>query len=200
MRNFSTNLSIAQKTLTILIILVLNACGVSKTTKIENINQVKEKIETGDVYKSLFETMTAFSNESEGEHKKDADEFLKGMEKEYGRYKFDRLVTDSLTGFLDGGLIFIDVYGGNWCSDTREGMGGLTKVLDGCKFPATCFRYIRVSRQKKLIDIHVEGIEISKVPLIIIHDKKRELGRIVELPEKGKWESHLLKIMNKAFN
>lgn len=200
MRNFSTNLSIAHKTLTMLIVLVLNACGVSKTTKLESINQVKEKIETGEVYKSLFETMTAFSNESTGEHKKDADEFLNGMEKEYSRYQFNRLVMDSLSGFLDGGLIFIDVYGGNWCSDTREGMGGLTRVLDGCKFPAACFRYIRVSRQKKLIDIHVEGIDISKVPLIIIHDKKRELGRIIELPEKGKWESHLLKIMNKAFN
>lgn len=186
--------------LTVAIVLVLNACGVSKSTKVETMKKEKEIVVTGPVYKALLETMTAFSNESTGEHKKDADDFINGMEKEYNRYQFNRLVLDSLSGFLNGGLVFIDVYGGNWCSDTREGMGGLTRVLDGCKFPASCFRYIRVSREKKLIDIHVEGIEISRVPLVVIHNKKRELGRIVEVPEKGSWESHMLKILNKAFN
>ncbi len=186
--------------LAVMIVLVLNACGVSKSTKVESMTKENVITETGPVYKALLETMTAFSKESTGEHKKDADDFISGMEKDYNRYQFNRSVMDSLAGFLNGGLVYIDVYGGNWCSDTKEGMGALTRVLDGCKFPASCFRYIRVSREKKLIDIHVEGIEISKVPIVVIHNKKRELGRIVEVPEKGSWESHMLKILNKAFN
>jgi len=166
-----------------------------KTTKME-----KQVIETGDIYKKLVETLNAFSRGSTGVLKSDAEEFLGSIEKDYSNYALDRFTIDSLMGYLNGGAIFIDVYGGNWCSDTRQGMGGLTRVLDACKMPDTCFRYIRVSKEKKLIDIHFEGIEITRVPLVIVHNKKKEFGRILEVPEKGKWEYHLFKILNKALN
>lgn len=180
--------------------LVFPGCKTAKTKTIKTIKIEKKMVETGDIYKKLVETLNAFSRESTGILKSDADEFLGSIEKDYSNYTLDRQTLDTLMGYLNGGAIYIDVYGGNWCSDTRQGMGGLTRVLDACKMPESCFRYIRVSKEKKLIDIHVEGIEITKVPLVIVHNKKREFGRILEVPEKGKWEFHLLKIMNKALN
>lgn len=184
----------------LIMFIVASGCGTKKPKVIMEKRLEYKEIETGPVYKKLVETLTSFSSGSSGILKTDADEFLGSIEKDYSNYKIQGLYLDSLMNFLNGGMVYIDVYGGNWCSDTRYGMGGLTKVLDACKMPDMCFRYVRVSKEKKLIDIHVEGIEISKVPLVIVHNQKREFGRIIEVPEKGKWEFHLLKIMEAALN
>ncbi len=174
-----------------------NSCKMAKPKQVE---QIKKVVTLGNHYKKLVETLTSFSKGSEGILKVDADEFLGSIEKDYSNYSLDMDFIDSLAPFLKGGMIYIDVYGGNWCSDTRYGMGGLTRVLDACGMPAENFRYIRVSKEKKLIDIHVEGIDIPKVPLVIVHNKKMEFGRIIEVPNKGKWEMHLLSIIDKALN
>lgn len=171
-----------------------------KTSKPIQVVKNKKVVILGKNYKKMEETLTSFSDGSEGVLKTDSDEFLKSLEKDYSNYATDINYLDSLSPFLIGGMIYIDVYGGNWCSDTRTGMGGLTRVLDGSNFPAENFRYIRVSKEKKLIDIHVEGIDISKVPLVIVHNKKKEFGRIIEVPNQGKWELHLLSIIDKALN
>lgn len=171
-----------------------------KTSKPIQVVKNKKVVILGKNYKKLEETLTSFSSGSEGVLKTDADEFLKSLEKDYSNYNLHTNYIDSLAPYLNGGMIFIDVYGGNWCSDTRTGMGGLTSVLDACNMPAENFRYVRVSKEKKLIDIHVEGIDISKVPLVIVHNKKKEFGRIIEVPNQGNWEMHVLSIIDKALN
>jgi hypothetical protein len=182
------------------ILMIATGCGMKKQKANMEKKAINKEIATGLIYKKLTETLNTFSSGSTGVLKADADEFLGSIEKDYTNYRVEGKYLDSLMDFLNGGMVYIDVYGGNWCSDTRYGMGGLTRVLDACKMPAGCFRYIRVSKEKKLIDIHVEGIEISKVPLVIVHNQKKEFGRIIEVPEKGQWEFHLLKIMEKALN
>lgn len=174
-----------------------NSC---KTAKPKQVVQNKKVVILGKNYQKLVETLTSFSKGSEGVLKSDADEFLNSIEKDYSNYSVDMKYIDSLTPYINGGMISIEVYGGNWCSDTRYGLGGLTRVLDVCDLPAENFRYIRVSKEKKLIDIHIEGLDISKVPLVIVHNKKKEFGRIIEVPNQGKWELHLLSIIDKALN
>jgi hypothetical protein len=171
-----------------------------KVVKPNQVVQNKKSVTLGKNYQKLVETLTSFSRGSKGALKTDADEFLSSIEKDYSNYVLDMNVIDSLAAFVNDGMISIDVYGGNWCSDTRYGMGGLLRVLDACEMPAENFRYVRVSKEKKLIDIHVEGLQISKVPLVIVHNKKMEFGKIIEVPNKGIWEMHLLSIINKALN
>jgi len=171
-----------------------------KTVKPKQIIQNKKSVILGKNYQKLVETLTSFSKGSKGALKTDADVFLSSIEKDYSNYVLDTNFIDSLAAFVNGGMISIDVYGGNWCSDTRYGMGGLLRVLDACEMPAENFRYIRVSKEKKLIDIHVEGLHVSKVPLVIVRNMKMELGKIIEVPNNGKWEMHLLSIIDMALN
>jgi hypothetical protein len=102
---------------------------------------------------------------------------------------------DSIRKMLAAGnIIKVDVYGGNWCSDTRYGMGGLTRVWDDLGLNKNDFRYIRVDKDKKIIDFKAEGIEISRVPLVIFHNGNKEIGRIIENPIES-WEKNLLQLL-----
>ena len=95
---------------------------------------------------------------------------------------------------LKGKILKVDVYGGNWCSDTRYGMGGLTHILDDLGVMKNNFRYIRVDKEKKIMDFKIEGIEITRVPLVIFFIGNKEIGMIIENPTES-WEKNLLQLL-----
>ena len=97
--------------------------------------------------------------------------------------------------------ILVEVYGGNWCSDTHAGVPELCKVLDLCGITSYNFEYHRVSRDKLLVDGQSRSFEITSVPLIRVYKFDSEgqrslLGEIVEMPRVS-WEVDLLKILTK---
>ena len=111
-------------------------------------------------FHQLDETLSAHFSNSTGVEKEDASVFLGSLQSDYLAYKPNKLVIDTIHDILLGGKILkVDVYGGNWCSDTRYGMGGLTHVLDDLGIKKNDFRYIRVDKDKKIIGIKSEGIE-----------------------------------------
>ncbi len=96
--------------------------------------------------------------------------------------------------FIKNKDIRIVVLGGNWCSDTQEGIPELCKVLDLSNFRSSQFTYARVSRQKDFVDGKLATERIQSVPWVRIYVDQRLLGEIVEFPKKS-WESDLLVVL-----
>jgi hypothetical protein len=177
------------------------SCGTMKNNKVKQVNVPQNKMNMRDsvnkyhTFHQLDETLQAHFSNSTGVAKEDASVFLGSLQGDYSSYKPNKLVMDSIRKMLAAGnIIKVDVYGGNWCSDTRYGMGGLTRVWDDLGLNKNDFRYIRVDKDKKIIDFKAEGIEISRVPLVIFHNGNKEIGRIIENPNES-WEKNLLELL-----
>jgi hypothetical protein len=177
------------------------SCGSVKNNKFKQVNVPHIKMNMRDsankyyTFHQLDETLQAHFLNSTGVAKDDASLFLGSLQNDYRAYKPNKLVMDSIREILSvGNMLMVDVYGGNWCSDTRYGMGGLTHVLDDLGLRKSDFRYIRVDKDKKIIDLNAAGIEISLVPLVIFHIGKKEIGRIIENPMES-WERNLLQLL-----
>lgn len=185
----------------IVVSILLFSCGSLKTNKLKQVNvpqkrmNMRDSVNKYNTFHQLDETLQTHFSNSTGDAKEDASVFLGSLQSDYSSYKPNKLVMDSIRDILSSGNILkVDVYGGNWCSDTRYGMGGLTHVLDDLGLLKNDFRYIRVDKDKKIIDFKVEGIEISRVPLVIFHNGKKEIGRIIENPAEN-WEKNLLQLL-----
>lgn len=185
----------------VIIITSLYSCGSAKNKNLKQTNIPQKKMNLRDsinkyaTFHQLDETLQAHFSNSTGVAKEDASVFLGSIQSDYLNYKPNKIVMDSILGILNAGTILkVDVYGGNWCSDTRYGMGGLTHVLDDLGLSKGDFRYIRVDKDKKIIDFKADGIEISRVPLVIFHNGKKEIGRIIESPMDN-WEKNLLQLL-----
>lgn len=185
----------------VLILTALLSCGNLKTKNSKQVNVPHNKMNMRDsankyyTFHQLDETLQAHFLNSTGVAKDDASLFLGSLQNDYRAYKPNKLVMDSIREILSAGnMLMVDVYGGNWCSDTRYGMGGLTHVLDDLGLRKSDFRYIRVDKDKKIIDLKPAGIEISLVPLVIFHIGKKEIGRIIENPMES-WERNLLQLL-----
>jgi hypothetical protein len=181
--------------------ILLFSCGTLKTNKLKQVNVPQNKMIMRDsvnkyfTFHQLDETLQGHFANSTGVEKEDAGVFLGSLQSDYLAYKPNKLVMDSIRDILlSDNLLNVDVYGGNWCSDTRYGMGGLTHVLDDLGLTKKDFRYIRVDKDKKIVDFKTEGIEISRVPLVIFHNGKNEIGRIIENPVEN-WEKNLLQLL-----
>lgn len=174
-----------------------------------NSKYMKYPIISGENYVKLRKIIQTQLGKSTQEQKKDIEEFLQPQElpTHYLEYKPDSNELSQLKLALNGKELFIDVFGGNWCSDTRQGLAGLSKVLDDCGFNSANFEYYRVNRDKKIIDNidtkYKKGDLVGngndhRVPLVIVRNKSTELGVIVEMPNRGRWELGLLEILRQA--
>jgi hypothetical protein len=185
----------------ILIITAFFSCGSLKTKNSKQVSVPQNKMNMRDsinkypTFHQLDETLQSHFSNSTGVAKEDAGVFLGSLQSDYSSYKPNNLVMDSIREILSAGNVLkVDVYGGNWCSDTRYGLGGLTHVLDDLGINKKDFSYIRVDKDKKMIDFKSEGIEISRVPLVIFLRNNKEIGRIIENPVES-WEKNLLQLL-----
>jgi hypothetical protein len=158
----------------------------------------KEKImNTVDRLKS---TLMVFGGLTDSADRADAEFFLSLVDQRYKNYK-PAEVTISKLSEVEKSQILVEVFGGNWCSDTHAGVPELCKVLDLCGITSYNFEYHRVSRDKMLVDGQSRSFEITSVPLIRVYKFDSEgqrslLGEIVEMPRIS-WEVDLLKILTK---
>jgi hypothetical protein len=185
----------------LVVIAALFSCGSLKTNNSKQVHVPQNKVNMRDsinkypTFHQLDETLQAHLSNSTGVEKEDAGVFLGSLQNDYRSYKPNKLVLDSIRAILQNeNQLKVDVYGGNWCSDTRYGLGGLTHVLDDLGLKKGDFRYIRVNKDKKIIDFKADGIEISRVPLVIFHNGSKEIGRIIESPMES-WEKNLLQLL-----
>jgi thiol-disulfide isomerase/thioredoxin len=91
----------------------------------------------------------------------------------------------------------IQVFMGTWCGDSRRELPRLVKLLDSIGFPPSSLEIIGVSNEDSLYKQSGAGFEkdkfVFRIPVIIVYDKNRELGRITE-SAVGTLEKDLLQI------
>ncbi len=93
--------------------------------------------------------------------------------------------------------IKIKVVMATWCGDSRDWVPRFYKVLDQAHFDEKNLTLICVDHQKKAEVKGLSDLKIERVPTFIFYKKKRELGRIVEVPSDI-LEKDILKIISKS--
>lgn len=107
-------------------------------------------------------------------------EFNEWWNEEYNNYEVDVIGADQLIPFMEE--VKIKIISATWCSDSREQIPGLYKILDYLAFPESDVDLVFVDRDKKGIADETDGLSIDFVPTIIFYKHDSEAGRIVELP------------------
>jgi hypothetical protein len=104
--------------------------------------------------------------------------------KNYQDYTVDSASADQLRSGLAGKKLRI--FMGTWCGDSQREVPRIFKILDYCGIPASAIELITVSNADSTIKQspgHEEkGLDIFRVPDLIVFDHGKEQGRIVESP------------------
>jgi thiol-disulfide isomerase/thioredoxin len=90
----------------------------------------------------------------------------------------------------------IQLFFGTWCGDSKREVPRMLKVLYQSGFKDTAIDLIAVSNHDTLYKqspLHEErGLNIIRVPTLIVYQSGKEIGRIVETPvesiEKDIWQ------------
>lgn len=113
---------------------------------------------------------------------------------EYESYKPDFVTLDSLEGKLDE--VKKKIVFRSTCSDSREQLPRLFKILNELNYNLNSITLIGVNREKQGLSNEADGLDIQFVPTIIFYKDGSEIGRIVETPYES-LEKDLLEIVQK---
>jgi hypothetical protein len=104
--------------------------------------------------------------------------------KNYKDYVVDSATADLLKPALAGKKL--KIFMGTWCGDSQREVPRIFKILDYCGIKASSVQLILVSNADSTIKQspgHEEkGLDIFRVPDLIVYDQGNESGRIVESP------------------
>lgn len=106
--------------------------------------------------------------------------YLPDWEEAYFNYEVDEIAADELIPLTEN--IKILIVAAQWCSDSRDVIPALYKVLDYLSFPEEDVEIIMVNRDKKGLSDEVDDLGIDFVPTIIFYTNTEEIGRIIEQP------------------
>ncbi len=118
--------------------------------------------------------------------------------KNYAEYKLDTTACGLLKSKLAEKQF--EIFMGTWCSDSRREVPRMLRILDYCGVKPSHIKLIMLSNEDsayKESPSHEEnGMEIHRVPDLIVFEKKKETGRIIESPVES-IEKDLLAITSK---
>ncbi len=118
--------------------------------------------------------------------------------KNYNEYLVDSSLVPELNKRLKKKNITIFL--GTWCGDSRREVPRMLKILDAADLNEKQINLIMVSNEdgmyKQSPQHEEKGMNIIRVPTLILSDGKNEIGRIIEFPKKS-LEIDLLDILNK---
>ncbi|HSL89488.1 MAG TPA: thioredoxin family protein [Ignavibacteriaceae bacterium] len=106
--------------------------------------------------------------------------YLPDWEDAYFNYEVDEIAADELIPLTEN--IKILIVGAQWCSDSRNVIPALYKVLDYLSFTEEDVEVVMVNRDKKGLSDEVDVLGIDFVPTIIFYKNGEEIGRIIEQP------------------
>jgi hypothetical protein len=104
--------------------------------------------------------------------------------KNYNAYVVDSNTANQLKPLLKNKhfLIFM----GTWCGDSRREVPRMYKILDYCGVKASQVQLVTVSNSdtayKQSPGHEEKGLDIRRVPDLLVYDNNHEQGRIVESP------------------
>ncbi len=114
----------------------------------------------------------------------------------YNEYTIDSAAAKPLTSLLKGKRIVI--FMGTWCGDSRREVPRMYKLLDFCGVREAHIELVNVdyrdSMYKRSPTNEEKGLQIHRVPDLLVYDKDKEIGRVVESPVES-WEKDLLAIL-----
>lgn len=77
------------------------------------------------------------------------------------------------------------VFGGTWCGDTKRELPKFIKTAMLARIPESNIELYGVDRSKQSADGLTEKYHVTNVPTFIAISEGKEIGRIVEHPDKG---------------
>lgn len=84
-----------------------------------------------------------------------------------------------------GREVRIEVFFGSWCSDSEAHVSAFFKVLDMADTPLIRAAYVGVPEAKDKREPYVRGRGVEKLPTFVVLVDGREVGRIVETPQRS---------------
>lgn len=122
--------------------------------------------------------------------------FAEWFTKNYSDYKIDSSTANRLKPKLNGKQFLI--FMGTWCGDSRTEVPRIYKLLDYCGVAESNIQLVTVNAHDSVLKqspTHEEkGLNIHRVPDLLVYEKGVEIGRIVETPVQS-WEKDLLTIV-----
>jgi thiol-disulfide isomerase/thioredoxin len=102
---------------------------------------------------------------------------------------FDSYIVDSITASQVKPLLrnkrFL-LFMGTWCGDSRREVPRIYRVLDYCRVKSTQIQLVNLNNSdtayKQSPQHEEQGLNIRRVPTLLIFEGEREVGRIVESP------------------
>ena len=110
----------------------------------------------------------------------------------YADYRIDSATAHPLKSIMPK-FRFV-IFMGTWCGDSRQEVPKIYKILDYCEVPAAHIQLVNVdiydSVYKQSPTHEEKGLNIHRVPDLLVYENGREIGRIVEKPVRS-WERDL---------
>lgn len=123
--------------------------------------------------------------------------FSTWFDKNYNDYKIDQGTADQLKPKLEGKTFTLFL--GTWCGDSQREVPRMIRLLEYCGIKPNRLKLVMVSNHDSMIKqspAHEErGLNIHRVPTLLVYNGTAELGRIVEEPVKS-LEKDLLAIVS----
>lgn len=88
----------------------------------------------------------------------------------------------------------IEIYLGTWCSDSKDHVSAFFKVMEMADTPLVRTACVGIPEEKGKRAAYYQGRDIVKLPTFLIFVDGREVGRIVETPERSV-EEDLVRIL-----
>ena len=85
---------------------------------------------------------------------------------------------------------------GTWCDDSKFIIPKLFAVADAAGFPEKSLTLFGTDREKTSTGNLAEAFQLVNVPTIIVMNKGKEVGRVVEFGKYGMFEIDLSQILN----
>jgi len=127
--------------------------------------------------------------------------FRKDNFKDWFNINFNSFVIDTATVELIKPLLkkkAITIFMGTWCGDSKQQVPKMIKILLAAGFDTTRLSIITVGNgadmYKKSPQGEELGLNIQRVPTLIVYHKKKEIGRFIEYPVVS-IEKDLLRIL-----
>ncbi len=91
-----------------------------------------------------------------------------------------------------GENLTIEVYLGTWCSDSKTNVPPFIKLLDSLEQGRVGVKYYNVARKASAeVKYYVAELNVERVPTFIFYRAGKEIGRIVENPQKSMLEDFI---------
>jgi len=121
------------------------------------------------------------------------EEFNKWYTSNQGYYTAPVEIVNAMAA-AKGKVQFI-IFGGTWCEDTQFILPKFFKLQDQSGFPDADISFFAVNRAKTTLGNITAAFKITNVPTIIVMKDGKEVGRVVEYGQTGKWDVELAELL-----